>query len=156
MTRDAMPRSLLVVLLGGIMVLVVLLLTPKTTGVADEVWIDQLTGFVLLQKSIVQGGASYPYEPVGTFDPYVVQLVLVRNVFRSGDQHGTYLAMNRLMDMLEAREGGIGDEAADAIWGYCYRVTPAAYHDVSRHLKVRDRAHLERLKKTQAASSPVL
>ncbi len=34
------------------------------------------------------------------------QLVFVRNVFRSGDQHGTYVAMNRLMDMLEARKRG--------------------------------------------------
>lgn len=137
MTRDAMPRSLLVVLLGGIiiMVLAVLLLTPKTAGVTDEVWINQLTGFVLLQKSIVRAGTSYGNEPVGIFDPYFGQLVLVQNIFRSGDQHGTYLAMNRLMDMLEAREGGIPDEAADAIWDYCYRVTPAAYHDVSRHFR---------------------
>ncbi|GMV50822.1 MAG: hypothetical protein AMXMBFR67_23650 [Nitrospira sp.] len=41
--------------------------------------------------------------------------------------------MNRFMDMLETREGGIGAKAADAIWDYCYQVTPPALHDVKRH-----------------------
>lgn len=31
------------------------------------------------------------------------------------------------------------DEVADAIREYCYQVTPAAYHDVSRHVKGRAR-----------------
>lgn len=156
MAEKVRQRQLLAVLVGIGIVLVLLLLMPLPVEYSEEAWIDQLTGFVLLQESIAQAGALYPYEPAGTFDPYLGQLVLVRTLFRAGDQHGTYVTMNRLMDMLEAREGGIGDEAADAIWDYCYRVTPAAYHDVSRHLKVRDRAHLERLKTTQAASSPVL
>lgn len=155
MRQDAIQRQLLAVLVGVGVVLVLLLLMPPPVEYHEEAWIDQLTGFVLLQKSIARAGASYSYEPAGTFDPYLGQLVLVRTLFRAGDQHGTYVAMNRLMDMLEAREGGVGDEAADAIWDYCYRVTPAAYHDVSRHLKAHDRASLEWLKKTQDASPPV-
>ena len=42
--------------------------------------------------------------------------------------------MNRLMDMLEHRENGIPPEVADRVFDYCYLVTPAKYHDVSRHL----------------------
>ena len=44
-----------------------------------------------------------------------------------------YLAMNRFMDMLEVREGGIPAKSADATWNFCYEVTPPALHDVKRH-----------------------
>jgi hypothetical protein len=115
----------------------------------DEAWLDQLTGFMLLQKSLAQWGTSPPYEPWGNFDLYLGQLALVRHLYRAGDHRGTYVAMNRLMDMLEAREGGISDETAEAIWDYCYRVTPAAYHDVSRHWKPRGRVAGARVAKVQ-------
>ena len=67
------------------------------------------------------------------FDPYWGQLNLVRNLYERGDHHGTYGAMNRFMDMLEARVNGISALTADAIWNYCYQVTPPAFHDAQRH-----------------------
>ena len=42
--------------------------------------------------------------------------------------------MNRFMEMLQAREQGIAADVADRLFDYCYLVTPARYHDVSRHL----------------------
>lgn len=152
--------SRVAVLVGGGLLLLILLVLALPIGVnhedaGDEAWIDQLNGFVMLQQSIARAGTTHRQEPTGTFDPYLGQLQLVRQLFRSGDQHDTYGAMNRLMDMLEAREGGIGGEAADAIWDYCYRVTPAVYHDVSRHVKARDRASLEWQRKVQDRSPPV-
>lgn len=94
----------------------------------SEGWVDQLTGFVVVQ----QGLAKTRGEP-GSFDPYVGQIALVRSLYDRGDWKGSYMAMNRLMDMLEARENGISANAADAIWDYCYEVTPPALHDVKRH-----------------------
>ena len=41
--------------------------------------------------------------------------------------------MNRPLDMLEAREGAMSANAADAIWDFCYEVTPPALPDVKRH-----------------------
>ena len=94
----------------------------------SEGWEEQLTGFVIVQE----GMASAKGEP-GSFDPYVGQIALVRSLYDRGDWKGTYLAMNRFMDMLESRDGGISAKAADAIWDFCYEVTPPALHDVKRH-----------------------
>lgn len=91
-------------------------------------WEQQLTGFV-----IVQEGLASDKGEVGSFDPYVGQILLVRSLYDRGDWRGTYLAMNRFMDMLEIREGGIPAKAADATWDFCYEVTPPALHDVKRH-----------------------
>ncbi|NGZ02927.1 MAG: hypothetical protein CV090_07755 [Nitrospira sp. WS238] len=111
---------------------IAILLTP-VSGEAGAVpprngWIEQLTGYVVVQ----QGAALVNGEPV-MFDLYRDQLTLVRRSYENSDQQGTYTAMNRFMDMLETREGGIGAKAADAIWDYCYEVTPPVLHDVKRH-----------------------
>lgn len=94
----------------------------------SEGWEQQLTGFVIVQE----GMASAKSEP-GSFDPYLGQVALVRSLYDRGDWKGTYLAMNRFMDMLEGREGDITATAADAMWDFCYEVTPPALHDVKRH-----------------------
>ncbi len=91
-------------------------------------WEEQLTGFVIVQEGV----ASAKGEP-GSFDPYLGQVALVRNLYHRGDWKGSYLAMNRFMDMLEARDGDIDAKSADAMWDYCYEVTPPALHDVKRH-----------------------
>lgn len=91
-------------------------------------WLEQLTGFV-----VVQQGAALVNGESAMFDLYLDQLTLVRRSYEHHDQEGTYAAMNRFMDMLEARAGGIGATAAEAIWDYCYQVTPPALHDVKRH-----------------------
>ncbi len=94
----------------------------------SEGWEQQLAGFVLVQKGVASANSE-----AGSFDPYVGQILLVRSLYDRGDWKGTYLAMNRFMDMLEVREGGIPAMSADATWNYCYEVTPPALHDVKRH-----------------------
>lgn len=94
----------------------------------SENWVDQLTGFVVVERGIEQAKGE-----AGTFDPYWGQLHLVRSLYERGDRQATYVAMNRFMDMLETRESGISARAAEAIWDYCYEVTPLALHDVKRH-----------------------
>ena len=93
-----------------------------------EGWEQQLTGFVVVQEGVASANGE-----AGSFDPYVGQILLVRSLYDRGDWKGTYLAMNRFMDMLEVREGGIPAKAADATWNFCYEVTPPALHDVKRH-----------------------
>ena len=58
----------------------------------------------------------------------------MRGHLSDGNTVAVYVAMNRLMDMLEQRENGIPPEVADRLFDYCYLVTPAKYHDVSRHI----------------------
>ncbi len=135
---------LLAVSAVGTVVFVALLLLPKSIHVTPEAdgWVDLLRAAVLHEQTREQ--------PAGAWAPYLEQLELVRHLIRSGNHPGVYLAMNRFMDMLEAREGGISDEAAEAIWDYCYQVTPANYHDVSRH----QRADRKRLEKIRAQGDP--
>ena len=130
MTGVVNQRLLMAALMGGLAV-ITLLLTPvegDTTKATAEGWIDQLTGFVVVER-----GRADIAEEGGTYDPYWGQLNLIRNLYQHGDRQGTYAAMNRFMDMLEARENGISAHAAEAIWDYCYQVTPPAFHDVKRH-----------------------
>lgn len=70
----------------------------------------------------------------GTFFPYVAQLEVVHGHLLNEDTAAVFVAMNRLMDMLERRENGIPPEVADRLFDYCYPVTPTKYHDVSRHI----------------------
>lgn len=130
MNRVVTQRWWMAALMGGLTV-ATLLLTPlegdATKATADG-WIDQLTGFVVVERGL----ADITGEG-GMFDPYWGQLHLVRSLYERGDRKATYVAMNRFMDMLEARANGISAQAADAIWDYCYQVTPPAFHDVKRH-----------------------
>lgn len=132
MMTGAVNQQLLIAALVGGVVGAILLLTPvggtAAYANAHDGWIDQLTGFVLVKQGIAKANGE-----VGRFDPYLGQLDSVRSLFGRRDLDGTYDAMNVLMDMLEAREGGISAEAAEAIWDFCYRVTPRALHDLRRH-----------------------
>ncbi|MBI4000551.1 MAG: hypothetical protein HY348_02065 [Nitrospira defluvii] len=111
---------------------VAILLTPVSSEPGSvpsrEGWLEQLTGFVRVQqRAALVNGESLMFEV------YLDQLTLVRRSYENHDQERTYAAMNRFMDMLESREGGISAGAADAMWDFCYEVTPPALHDVKRH-----------------------
>lgn len=145
MFRISGYKHIAITLVLGAVFVVTLVLLPAPVGVNREAWLDRLTEFVVIYNNA-------PHS--GTFDPYLGQLVLVRNLFRRGDSPGTYVAMNRLMDMLEAREGAISGETADAIWDRCYQVTPPMYHDVSRHLKARAKAEQEMRRRIESFGHP--
>jgi hypothetical protein len=107
----------MVVALGG----------PVSAPPAQNDWLDAMMEAVLVEQA-----REGPFW--GSFVPYVAQLEVVREHLRNDDTAAVYRAMNRLMDMLEQRENGIPSEVADRLFDYCYLVTPAQYHDVSRHL----------------------
>lgn len=94
---------------------------------AGQDWLDSLVQAVLAEqaKEAALGGK---------FSPYLAQLMTVRGHLINGESEAVYRAMNRFMDMLQAREEGMSPEVADRLFDYCYLVTPAQYHDVSRHL----------------------
>ncbi|MGE3151309.1 MAG: hypothetical protein AB7G48_01675 [Nitrospiraceae bacterium] len=126
MSRMTGPLSLVPAILGMFALSTLVHLPREADGETPlpEWWIDKLTGFTLIQKGI---------EREGSYDPYLGQLFLVRHTLRSHDLRGTYVAINRFMDMLETREGGIRSDVAEAIWDLCYQVTPTAFHDEKRH-----------------------
>lgn len=124
MTRTMKYKVFLATLSAALM----LLLVPLQAEAGPDGWLDKLAGFVLIQKGI---------EQEGNFDSYIEQIAVMRSVFKKeweqGDLRGTYAVMDRLMEMLQAREGGIRAEAAMAFWDYCYQVTPVALHNENRH-----------------------
>lgn len=95
----------------------------------DDDWIDAITNAVLIER---RGGGGHPGV---RWEPYVGQLQVVRTQFERGDVEATYQAMNRFMDMLEARENGVPAATADWLFDFCYIVVPAQYHDISRHIE---------------------
>lgn len=131
--RQVLVAALMTGMLGALPVLAPVRATATPTR--SERWVDQLTGFVVVQRGIAQVKGE-----TRAFDPYFGQLALVRSLYDRGDWNGSYMAMNRLMDMLEDRENGISSAAADAIWDFCYRITPPALHDVKRHKQWWDKA----------------
>ncbi len=94
----------------------------------DSVWVDSMIGAVVTAQGWEGdiGGTKYA--------PYLGQLEIVKSMVRRNDDSATYAAMNRFMDMLTQREHGIASELADWLFDYCNMVTPAKFHDVSRHM----------------------
>lgn len=155
---ETLPERMLNVFLGGALLLAAALtMSQPSMQQNHEAWIEQLRGFIEAQRSLVEG-TSFQADPSGAgamLEPYLGQLELVRNLFRNGDAKGTYVAMNRFMDMLETREGGISDGTAEAMWDYCYEVTPAKFHDQSRHIrKARPRITFDEWASRQPHLSP--
>ena len=109
--------GLMVVALGGL----------AWEPAAQDDWLG-----AMMQAVLVEQANEGPFW--GTLAPYVAQLKIVRGHLSDGNTVAVYVAMNRLMDMLEQRENGIPPEVADRLFDYCYLVTPAKYHDVSRHI----------------------
>ena len=114
---------------GLLLTCVILLLAGgwSTAAAIEKDWLDAMVQGVLVEQA--REGASG-----NLFAPYLGQLAMVRAHLISGESEAVYRAMNRFMEMLQTREQGISAEAADRLFDYCYLVTPAWYHDVSRHL----------------------
>lgn len=93
-------------------------------------WIDDIKGAIVFYS----GDAYYKKEyPHARWDLYLDQIREVEAAYRKGDVQTTYVGMNRFMDMLEAREGGIPVQPANELFNLCNFVTPPELHDVMRH-----------------------
>ncbi len=115
---------------ASFVLLATVIIMPGGVPIADageQDWLDAMVQAVLAEQA--KDGIE-----VGRFSPYVAQLATVRAHLLNGENEAVYQTMNRFMEMLQAREQGIAPEAADRLFDYCYLVTPARYHDVSKHL----------------------
>jgi hypothetical protein len=104
-------------------------LNPMTAPgrLASGNWIDKITEYVLTQQAV---------SKEGDYQLYFSELQMAKDARQRGDWAGQYEAMNRLIDKLDTRAGGITDKAARAIREYVYLVEPAGYHDLARDRKI--------------------
>ena len=80
-------------------------------------WIDQITLDVMEQRNLAK---------TGNFDPYFKQLEVVTEAAVKGAYDGKRKGMNRFLEMLEKKEGGISTEAAHHIFATVVKVVPYA------------------------------
>lgn len=98
----------------------------------SSAWAEELLGQVVTYQTMAEKNLI-----PGSFQPYVEQTSKIRELHRSGNRRATYDGVNALMVMLEARVGGIDEHSADALWDFCYRVTPDEFHARDRHIRAR-------------------
>ncbi|GMV49926.1 hypothetical protein FBQ96_03310 [Nitrospirales bacterium NOB] len=98
----------------------------------SQAWAEELLGQVVTYQTLAEKNLI-----PGNFEAYVDQMRKVRELYRAGNRRATYDGVNQLMVMLEARVGGIDSHSADALWDFCYRVTPDEYHARDRHIRAK-------------------
>ncbi len=95
-------------------------------------WAEELLGQVVTYQTMAEKNLI-----PGSFQAYVDQTSKIRELHRAGNRRATYDGVNALMVMLEARVGGIDEHSADALWDFCYRVTPDEFHARDRHVRAK-------------------
>lgn len=98
----------------------------------SSAWAEELLGQVVTYQTMAEKNLI-----PGSFQSYVDQTSKIRELHRSGNRRATYDGVNALMVMLEARVGGIDEHSADALWDFCYRVTPDEFHARDRHIRAK-------------------
>ena len=104
-------------------------LNPATAPgrLASGNWIDKITEYVLMQQAVTKEG---------NYQSYFTELQTAKDARERGDWAGQHEALNRFIDKLDARAGGIPDKNARAIREYTYLVEPYGYHDLARDRKI--------------------
>lgn len=103
-----------------------------SNGQKSSAWAEELLGQVVTYQTLAEKNLI-----PGNFEAYVEQMRKVRELHRTGNRRATYDGVNQLMVMLEARVGGIDAHSADALWDFCYRVTPDEFHARDRHIRAK-------------------
>lgn len=98
----------------------------------SSAWAEELLGQVVTYQTMAEKNLI-----PGSFQAYVDQTSKIRELYRSGDRRATYDGVNALMVMLEARVGGVDEHSANALWDFCYRVTPDEFHARDRHIRAK-------------------
>lgn len=104
----------------------------QSAGQKSAAWSEELLGQVVTYQTLAEKGII-----PGDFEPYLKQMGQVRDAHRAGDRGGAYEGVNTFMVMLEARVGGIDAHSANALWDFCYRVTPDEFHARDRHVRAK-------------------
>jgi hypothetical protein len=105
-------------------VAIVCVLTLFASGVAlaQTNWVDELTGSVNFYKT------NYPNS---NWDPYLSELILVKEALAQGDQRIVRSKMGKWFKMLRNRDYGIYDVAADELFNFGLMVTPIQEFNIS-------------------------
>lgn len=90
---------------------------PESRAWVAPPWIDKIALVVMEQKNLSQGG---------NFSPYFTQLEVVSEAAAKGEYNGKRKGMNRFLEMLETKEGGITTEAAHKIFAAVVKSVPYA------------------------------
>lgn len=80
-------------------------------------WIDKIALVVMEQKTL---------STTGNFTPYFQQLEVVSEAAVKGEYNGKRKGMNRFLEMLETKEGGISTDAAHKIFAAGVKSVPYA------------------------------
>jgi len=110
------------------------------SGQSRSTWFEELMGQVVMHQKLAERRVIG-----GDFQPYLNHMAKVRNAYRAGDRRATYEGVNQFMTMLETRVGGVDAHSADALWDFCYRVTPDEYHARDRHVRAKGEAEVKKV-----------
>lgn len=119
--------------------LVLLVLMAWTLPAPSSVWgggrdIEKHDWIGAMRSAVLAAQVEEGDHNGSKYAPYLGQLYIVQSAAQRGDNAATYASMNRFMDMLVNREHGISPDLADWLFDYCNVVTPARFHDLSRHI----------------------
>ena len=108
----------------GTIVAIVCALTLFAGGVAlaQTNWVDELTNSVSFYKT------NYP---TSNWDPYLSELIQVKEGLARGDQRIVRSKMGKWFKMLRNRDHGINDVAADELYNFALMVTPIQEFNIS-------------------------
>ncbi len=112
------PHPLRNVLLSALLVIPSMwMISGKAEAWVSPPWIDKITLQIMEQKNLAKEG---------NFDPYFKQLEVVSEAAVKGTYDGKRKGMNRFLEMLEKKEGGISAEAAHKIFAAVVKSVPYA------------------------------
>ena len=113
-----MTMKFVPVVIGACAVLVL----SSGIALAESTWVDEITTSVAFYKS------NYP---TSNWNPYLGQLVLVREAVNRGDQRTVRTEMTKWFRMLRQRDYGINEIAADELFNFALMVTPVQEYGIS-------------------------
>ncbi len=113
-----MKMKFVPVVIGACAVLVL----SSGIALAESTWVDEITNSVAFYKS------NYP---TSNWDPYLGELVLVREAVNRGDQRTVKTKMSKWFRMLRQRDYGINEIAADELFNFALMVTPVQEYGIS-------------------------
>ncbi|ULA70066.1 MAG: hypothetical protein LZF62_480265 [Nitrospira sp.] len=106
------------ILLGALLVIPSMWMISGTAKAwVSPPWIDKIALQIMEQKNLAKEG---------NFDPYFRQLEVVSEAAVKGTYDGKRKGMNRFLEMLETKEGGISAEAAHKIFAAVVKSVPYA------------------------------
>jgi hypothetical protein len=112
-------KTMLVTIIG---VFCALTLFAGGVALAQTNWVDELTNSVSFYKT------NYP---TSNWDPYLSELILVKEALIRGDQRVVRTEMGKWFKMLRNRDHGIHDVAADELFNFGLMVTPIQEFNIS-------------------------